>query len=402
MFDRKINARLRQWKERKPKKPLLLRGARQVGKSTIVNQFGKKYSSFISLNLEKKSDAAFFENESDDISEIFSKIVLDRNIPFLEDDTLLFIDEIQEVPNAIKQLRYFYEDVPRLDVIAAGSLLEFAIGDVSSFPVGRIEYMNLYPMDFEEFLGALGEEMLLEYYRQIPVLPIAHNKLLQLFNTYIQVGGMPEVVSAYISGGKKIESLGRVYETIWDTYVRDIEKYGSNPSERKILRHIVHTSPFVRDRISFNGFGNSNYRSREVGEAFRKLDKVGLIRLVYPTSDTDLPAQLKFKRKPKLQFLDTGLLNYAAGIQSSMIGVSDMNSLYKGYITNHMVVQELIATNNDWRNLPPFWTRENANANAEVDIVISHKNKLVPIEVKSGKKGRLRSLHEYMLSLIHI
>jgi len=178
--------------------------------------------------------------------------------------------------------------------------------------------------------------------------------------------------------------------------VNDIEKYGANISERRILRHIVATAPQIRDRITFAGFGNSNYRSREVGEAFRKLDKAGLIRLVYPTSDVLIPLQLNYRRKPKIQFLDTGLLNYASGIQSQMIAIKDMNSLYKGYITNHMMVQELISTSSRLGYIPPFWTRENANANARVDIVIPYKSDLLPIEVKSGAKGRLRSLNEYM------
>ncbi len=395
MFKRKAEKALLDWGKSKGNKPLILRGARQVGKSTLVEKFGKSYKQFLSLNLERSKDASFFIGE-DDVKLILDKILLEKSSEFIPGETLLFIDEIQEVPEVIALLRYFYEDFPALDVIAAGSLLEFSIQDVPSFPVGRIEQFQLFPLDFEEFLEALGENKALEYYLQVPMSDLAHDKLLELFNRYIIIGGMPEVVSIYVKNGKDVSSLQKVYSSIWDNYVNDIEKYGKNQSERKILRHIIATAPAVRDRISFEGFGNSSYRSRDVGEAFRKLDKAGLIRLIYPTSDTTVPLTPNFKRKPKIQFLDTGLLNYASGIQASLLGVKDLNSLYRGYITNHMMVQELIARSGRLSYVPVFWTREKANSNAEVDILIQYKTKLIPIEVKSGAKGRLRSLHEYI------
>ena len=395
MFKRKAYTYLENWRQQRDNKPLVLRGARQVGKSTLVKQFGEEYSQFISLNLEKSKDAAYFR-VGDEVKVILEKILLEKNVSFENGETLLFIDEIQEVPEAISLLRYFYEELPELDVIAAGSLLEFTISEVPSFPVGRIEQYPIYPVDFEEFLEATGETSALKYYKQKPLSSIAHDKLLDLFNIYIIIGGMPEVIATYISNGKDIAGLRKVYSSIWDNYVNDIEKYGSNTSERKILRHIIATAPSITDRISFSGFGNTSYKSREVGEAFRKLDKAGLIRLIYPTNETAIPYKPNYRRKPKIQFLDTGLLNYAAGIQGSLIGVKDLNHLYRGYIVNHMMIQELIARSPRMGYIPPFWTRENANANAEVDIVIPFNQLLIPIEVKSGAKGRLRSLHEYM------
>ncbi len=395
MFKRRIHTRLLEWKHKKSNKPLLLRGARQVGKTTTVHHLGEAYATYLHLNLEKTADAAFFKN-ADRVDQILESILLEKNVRKVPGDTLLFIDEIQEVPEAIALLRYFYEELPEIDVIAAGSLLEFAIGDVPSFPVGRVELLSLHPMDFEEFLEAMGEELALEYYKKSPPPDIAFDKLMALFHDYMLIGGMPEIVAQYEAEGRQVAALSSTYSSIWDNYTMDIEKYGSNQSERQILRHIVSTAPYVRDRITFHGFGNSNYRSREVGEAFRKLDKAGLIRLIYPTSSTSSPVQLNYRRKPKIQFLDTGLLNYASGIQAAMIGVKDMNSLYKGYITNHMMTQELIAQSTRLGYIPPFWTRENANANAEVDLLIPHGQQLMPLEVKSGAKGRLRSLYEYM------
>lgn len=395
MFIRKVHRYLTTWRGEKANKPLMLRGARQVGKSTLVREFGKTYQQYIELNLEKSSDAKYF-TKGEDIKSIWDRILLDKNLSFISGETLLFIDEIQEVPAAIALLRYFYEELPELDVIAAGSLLEFTIADVSSFPVGRVEQVPIYPLDFEEFLMALEESKALAYYLQTPIPSIAHEKLLSLFNTYILVGGMPEIVANFVNGERQLAGLEKVYSSIWDNYVSDIEKYGTNATERKVLRHIIATAPAVRDRITFSGFGNSAYRSREVGEAFRKLDKAGLIRLIYPTSNLKLPLMPNYKRKPKIQFLDTGLLNYAAGTQASMMDMTDLNAYHRGYIVNHMMVQELISRSPRIGYLPPFWTRENANANAEVDIVIPYNNEVIPIEVKSSAKGRLRSLHEYV------
>ncbi len=386
--------KLLEWKAKANNKPLVLKGARQVGKTTVAKQLGKEYEVFVHLNLEKEKDAQYFKT-TDDVKVIWQKILLDQNIQ-ANASTLLFIDEIQEVPEAISILRYFYEDLAEVDVLAAGSLLEFALAEVPSFPVGRVQQIMLHPMDFEEFLEALGEDNALEYYRNKPLDPIAHDKLVALFNEYMLVGGMPEVVATYVDNDRLLTPLQEVYSAIWDNYVSDIEKYGANSSERRILRHIIATAPQIRDRITFAGFGNSAYKSREVSEAFRKLDKAGLILLIYPTNSVISPIQLNYRRKPKIQFLDTGLLNYASGLQGEMLGIQDMNSLYKGYITNHMMIQELIATSDRFGYLPAFWTRENASANAEVDLVIPTRNVLIPIEVKSGKSGRLRSLHEFM------
>ena len=395
MIYRKIFKSLLTWKSKITKKPIVLRGARQVGKSTIARELGKHYSQYIELNLEKYNDAQLFD-ASASVQTTFEKILLDKNIEFIPNETLLFIDEIQEVPHAISLLRYFYEEMPELDVIAAGSLLDFVINDVPSFPVGRVEQIPVYPLDFEEFMEGLHETVALKYYREQPTSMVAYDKLMSLYHEYLTVGGMPEVVSSYIQNARKTSSLSAVYGSIWDTYIRDIEKYGKNQSEKKILRHIIANVPYIRDRITLNGFGNSSYKSKEIKEALRKLDYAGIVRTIYPTNDTSPPARPNIRRKPKLQLLDTGLLNYAAGIQSTLIGIKDFNSLYKGYITNHMIIQELMASSIRIDYRPMFWTRENANSNAEVDLVINYKNLLIPIEIKSGAKGRLRSLHEYM------
>ena len=395
IFSRKIESFLSTWKAKSNRKPLILRGARQVGKSTLINKFGENYPFFISLNLERPNDRRFFEKEKD-VKEIWQQILFERNIPNQPQNTLLFIDEIQEIPSVIKQLRYFFEDIPNLHVIAAGSLLEFALGEVSSFPVGRIEELTLHPLDFEEFLIATGEESALTQLRKIPLNNFAYDKLFQLFKDYLIIGGMPEVVRTYVENKLSIIGLRDVYASIWDTYKSDVVKYAKNSTEASVLRHIISSAPYVRDRITFAGFGASNYRSREVGEAFRALDLAKIIYLIYPTTQISPPQIPNLTRKPRLQFLDTGLMNYASEIQTELLALDDLNDYYRGFVVNHVITQELVANMTQSFTKPVFWVREKVHTNAEVDLSYKWKNILLPMEVKSGSKGSLRSLHEYM------
>ena len=284
-FKRHIEKHLTNWKESKNRKPLILRGARQVGKTTLIKEFSETYKKSILLNLEKPSELRFFQ-DYEDVKTITQALFLKFNISTKETaNTLLFIDEIQESPKAIQLLRYFFEEIPELHVIAAGSLLEFALEKVDSFPVGRVEFIYLHPLNFSEFLMALGHENALEQLHNLPINNYAHNTLLELFHTYTIIGGMPEIVKTY-KETKSVADLPRVYESIWAAYKNDVEKYTSNNTERNVIRHIVNVAHlYVDQRIKFQNFGNSNYRSREVGEAFRNLDDAKIIQLIYPTTD---------------------------------------------------------------------------------------------------------------------
>lgn len=348
---------------------------------------------YIELNLERKEDVLLFELEN--VKEIIEVVFLRENISIAEKSLLLFIDEIQESPKAIQLLRFFYEDYPELHVICAGSLLEHAIKNIPSFPVGRIQQIVLHPFDFEEFLLAKGNDQVLKLFDDIPIMESAHTIILNLFHEYVIIGGMPEVVKTYIETNS-YTTTKEVYEEIWETYKDDIEKYGRNTTEKKVLRHIIETASHEKDRITFSGFGNSNYKNREVGEALRSLDKSRLIQLVYPTINTAPPQEIDFKRKPRLQFLDTGLLNYSLGVQSQMIGLTDMNNFYRGKIIQHIVYQQLQAQRNSVDNRLHFWVREKSNSNSEVDLIYQHNQFLIPIEIKSGSHGRLRSLHQFI------
>jgi predicted AAA+ superfamily ATPase len=394
LFERKTIRRLLEWKKLPDRKPLLIRGARQVGKSTLIRQFAGTFTHYIEVNLEKEQYRRLFE-QIDDIKYLTDAIFLTAQLPRTDQPTLLFLDEIQEAPKAIQQLRYFYEEMPQIHVIAAGSLLEFALKKVPSFPVGRIEQRVLHPFDFEEFLMALGHQQALDELRTVPCHEYGHQILMDLFHTYTLIGGMPEVIRTYITEGS-VANLGRIYDSLWQSYRDDAEKYASNPSERKIIRHILETAPAEKDRISFEGFGHSVYRSRETGEALRALDLARVIRLVYPATATVQPMNEDPKKRPRLQFLDTGLLNWALRIQAEMMGIHDLQSVYRGRIMQHMIIQELQAQYDSPLYRPHFWVREKAKSSAEVDLLFPYKQFLIPIEIKSGSAGKLRSLHQFI------
>jgi predicted AAA+ superfamily ATPase len=396
IFNRTLERKLEAWRGNPNRKPLIIRGARQVGKTTLIQEFAKSYSHQIVLNLEKSQDARVF-NDYMDVKSIVESLFLSANISISAiGETLLFIDEIQESPAAIQMLRYFYEEYPRLNVIAAGSLLEFAMKRVRSFPVGRVEFLYMHPMNFIEYLEAIDHLPALEQINKVPVEPYAHSVLLTLFNKYAIVGGMPEIVSKYLETGS-ITELPGVYEGIWGTYISDVEKYSSNNTARKIMKHLVSSAPmYVDQRIKFQNFGQSNYRSREVGEAFRNLNEAKVIRLIYPTTDAEVPVKTDLRKSPRMQFLDSGLINYELGIQAGMIPFTDLSTSYKGAIIPHVITQELISLNTISDINPHFWVREKKQSSAEVDLVFTYCDKVIPIEIKSGKEGTLRSLHQFV------
>ena len=395
-FKREIEKNLEAWKKSSKRKPLIIRGARQVGKTTLIKKFAKSYKYSILINLEKPSDIAYFNNYNEAKS-IIESLLLSRNISIASiGETLLFIDEIQESPKAIQMLRYFYEEFPDLNVIAAGSLLEFAMKKVKSFPVGRVEYIYLHPLNFSEYLTAVNHQAALDQLKKVPYESYAHKVLLNLFNQYAIVGGMPEVVNNFIEKDS-ITELPKVYESIWGTYKNDVEKYTSNETERKVIKHVMSTAHlYIDQRIKFQNFGQSNYRSREVGEAIRNLDDAKIILLIYPTTDVEIPVKPDLRKSPRLQFLDTGLINYELGIQAEMMSFTDLNNLYKGAIIPHLITQELISLNTLNYKKPHFWVREKKQSSSEVDLVYTYKEKVIPIEIKSGSEGTLKSLHQFV------
>lgn len=394
MFRRNIISKLEAWKQDKKHKPLILRGARQVGKTTVVNEFGSQFDNYLYFNLERNENAKLFEMEiplDDLVNMLYASVGKVKK----EGTTLVFIDEIQNSPKTIALLRYFYEQRPDLYVIAAGSLLENLVDVKVSFPVGRVQYLALRPCSFSEFLGAIGKNNLLAVLSQKAEYTVAfHEQLMHLFNQYTIVGGMPEAVQQYAET-QDVIGIEDVYETLVQAYKDDSEKYVRGNKLTDVVRFILSYGwAFSGETITLGNFANSGYKSREVGEAFRLLEKAMLLELIYPVSSTQLPIIPETKRMPKLIWFDTGLVNYQAGIRKEIIGSTDMVDSWRGHIAEQITAQELLTLGDRVGQHRSFWAKPNNGA--EVDFIFAHNSKLYPIEVKSGTNAHLRSLQVFM------
>ncbi len=394
MFRRNIISKLEAWKQDKKHKPLILRGARQVGKTTVVNEFGSQFDNYLYFNLERNENAKLFEMEiplDDLVNMLYASVGKVKK----EGTTLVFIDEIQNSPKTIALLRYFYEQRPDLYVIAAGSLLENLVDVKVSFPVGRVQYLALRPCSFSEFLGAIGKYNLLAVLSQKAEYTVAfHEQLMHLFNQYTIVGGMPEAVQQYAET-QDVIGIEDVYETLVQAYKDDSEKYVRGNKLTDVVRFILSYGwAFSGETITLGNFANSGYKSREVGEAFRLLEKAMLLELIYPVSSTQLPIIPETKRMPKLIWFDTGLVNYQAGIRKEIIGSTDMVDSWRGHIAEQITAQELLTLDDRVGQHRSFWAKPNNGA--EVDFIFAHNSKLYPIEVKSGTNAHLRSLQVFM------
>lgn len=401
MIKRKAETELKTWKESPHRKPLILRGARQVGKTTLVQEFSRNFRFFINLNLDLLEDLELFSSELD-VNTLYQLICLRKSVKMDPEHSLLFIDEIQNSPLAIKMLRYFYEKLPQLAVIAAGSLLEVAVSDTQlSFPVGRVENLWIHPLSFAEYLGALKREDLLECYESVPINKALLVELKRQFKTYAMLGGMPEIVVRYLENPDLLQ-INRVYESLSRSYLEDVEKYAVDTNLANAIRHVLNTAfAEAGKRITLEGFGNSGYRSQVMKEAFSLLERAQLLQLFYPVTSSQMPMLPNFRRKPRLQILDTGLLNYQLGIQEEYFLGDSINNVFKGNIIQHLVGQELKAQFFDSSPRFSFWVREKHQSSAEVDFVLPHRGRLIPIEVKSGAVGTLRSLIQFMQTSGH-
>lgn len=396
MFKRTAIRYLRQWAEKEERKPLVLRGARQVGKTTLVELFAKEFDTYIYLNLEEKETAELFAADysfEDLLAGIYFKAKEKQDT---HKRTLIFIDEIQNEPKAVQTLRYFYEKRPDLYVIAASSLLESLMGRHISFPVGRVEYMALHPCTFEEFLMAMGMEDLAESVAQLQVPQSLHTYTLDLFKKFMIVGGLPEAVANYAQHQDFVR-LNGVFNSLLSGYRDDVEKYASKPREQDAIRYILNYGwTFAGHRIQFAKFTSSSFKSADVSNAFRTLEKTILLELVYPQTTASFPILPDLKKSPKLLWLDTGLVNYVAGMQEDLLFSADSDELWNGDIAEHVVAQELLGATVNFGEKRMFWVRDAKNSQAEVDFLIRYKSHLLPIEVKTGSNSKLKSLHLFM------
>lgn len=400
MFQRSIVNDLILWKEKEDRKPLILRGVRQVGKTTVVEQFANEFDTFLKLNLEMSGDLALMES-TDDLEVLVEQIHFYCKKQVKKGTCLLFIDEIQFSPKATALLRYFYEKMQHIHVIAAGSLLENAIqSNQIAFPVGRVEYKMLRPIHFMEFLNAMNEQFDLEALHVFKA-DLIHDRMMQHFNKFITVGSMPAVLKHY-SKHRDLLSLSSIYESLIKSYQDDVEKYAETPLKAAIIRHLIQTCWFyVSEAVTFENFASSNFRSKDVGEAFRALEKAMLLELVFPVTTAQLPLMADYRKKPKLFCLDTGLINFMVKIQEEVLLSKSIEDVWRGKIGEQIVAQELFANNYSMLDLKHFWRRNKQGSEAEVDFVFPYKNKIIPIEVKSGVIGKLKSLHAFMDSCPH-
>lgn len=405
---RHIDKFLLEWKDDKYRKPLLLRGARQVGKSSSVRNLGRYFKYFLEINLEKRHDARpIFETVSD-VHEIVERLSILTGVPILPGETLLFIDEIQFSPDAIRMLRYFKEDFPQLHVVAAGSLLEFALANLSSFGVGRITSMFMYPLSFKEFLLAMDRDSWVDAIEKAgvenPIFDALHNNLVEALRSFLLVGGMPASVAAWLEDRSYLK-CSEIQEDIQQTYFDDFSKY-SEKVDPELLRTTLQSviaqngDKFVYSR------GMEVYKIQDVKEALQMLLRAGLIHEVKMTSANGLPLGAEVNPKfKKYIFLDTGLMlrvqSLDMGRENTManfILTSSVTDLVnKGAIAEMFVGLEFIKNGNT--RLPEslfYWENLSRGASAEVDYISAYNMAVLPIEVKSGVSGKMKSLRMFM------
>jgi len=398
---RDIEKDLKQWKLETNRLPLLLRGARQTGKTYIIEKFGNEnFKNIVTVNFEfQREISRCFEKL--DPADIINNLQLILNVNIIPGETLLFLDEIQECPDAIMSLRYFREKMPDLHVIGAGSLLEFALNEKNfRMPVGRVQFLYLKPLSFSEFLDALDDGRLRSYLSKInlndPVDEAIHDQLIELVRKYFILGGMPAVLSEYIHS-KDMKKCQNILSGILETYRSDFGKYAKNV-QHKYLHKLFDAAPrIVGQRFKFVNV-DPLIRSRELKNALDLLVLSGVINPVYASSSSGLPlgAQIN-EQKFKLIFLDIGLVQNACGLQAEISIQKDVLQINSGLIAEQFVGQELMAYSDKYkRDNLYFWTREQRSSSAEVDFVVSINSKIFPVEVKSGKTGTLRSLKLFL------
>lgn len=396
MFKRDIYNQLQEWAARTGRKPLVLRGARQVGKTTLVNEFARNFENYLHLNLEREEDARLFQG-TDKVQEIVQIACFQKNVLLREGRTLLFIDEIQNVPKAVALLRYFYEDMPELYVIAAGSRLQSLLKERISFPVGRVEYMQLSPCTFGEYLTAMGEEHYRTAIDEVSLPSVLHEEAMSRFHRYTLIGGMPEVVADYAEN-RDLVRLKSIYNSLLKGYNEDVEKYAPTQLQTHVIRHILRTGwNKAGQTIRLGNFGESSYNSKEVREAFNILEKAFILHLVYPVTAVHAPVLPALKRAPKLMWLDTGLVNFAANIQTEVLHDRTLMDTWQGAIAEHIVAQQLqVLLDGQYISDLHFWVRDKQGSNAEADFIWQKGTQIIPIEVKCGNNAHLRSIHSFM------
>lgn len=400
MIKRHSEQYLRGWLEKKRRKPLVLRGARQVGKSSLVRQFAAHQELVLNeINLERhlSLNAVF---KTFDMKRILQELegLIGRNIR--EPGSLLFLDEIQATPYALAALRYFYEELPDLPVVAAGSLLEFALAEHSfSMPVGRVEYLHVGPVRFSEFIGCLDPD--LEVWRDTAgrfekIPDTAHQRLLSRLREYLFVGGMPEAVMEYVETGSLVE-VQEVQRAIVETYQDDFSKYARREDLVRLQRVFAQIPRNLGRKIKYVNLSREE-RSREIKGAVELLSLAQICQKVTASHCAGVPLSAEVSENVfKLIFMDTGIVNYLCGGRwKDLSEASEQSLVNEGPLAEQFAGQHLAYLDRSRPQLH-YWIREGRSNNAEVDYVISQGRRIFPVEVKAGVSGALKSLQQFVL-----
>lgn len=405
---RNIDSVLLEWMADENRKPLLLRGARQVGKSSSVRNLGKNFKSFVEVNFEKHRDVANIFKRIQDPKQICDALSLYYKIGIVAGETLLFLDEIQFCPEAITSLRFFKEDYPELHIIAAGSLLEFTLKELPSFGVGRIRSLFMYPFSFSEFLCANGNEAWNDAVDAAdfdhPLIEPVHNALVEQYRIFTVVGGMPASVLAWVES-HDFEKCAAELEDIQQSYYEDFGKYYKkiNPDLlRYTLKSVIaqRGAKFAYSKVA------GGFRPQKIRQALGMLSDAGLIKEVKMTSANGLPLGAEINDKfSRYIYLDTGLmlrvlqLDFGASEELVELAItgSTANLVNKGSIAESITGWELVkASNSKFKSDLFYWENISRGATAEVDYVTAKDMSVLPIEVKSGISGKMKSLRQFM------
>jgi predicted AAA+ superfamily ATPase len=401
-IERRIDNDLATWKNAKNRKPLLLRGARQVGKSSSVREFGKNFENFVEINFEHKD---FFAAKEIFASHSSPKLICDElsaifGVKIVASKTLLFLDEIQSCAPAISALRYFYEEMPELHVVAAGSLLEFALQKLPSFGVGRIRSLWLYPLSFDEFLRANGFGVLADKVKNAtPETKFSegmHKKCIEHLKHFLLVGGMPEVVAEYIKSGSLLDCQ-QILDDLTNTLYDDFAKYKEKVSVVRLKEVFNAVTEQTGGKFVLSNVHKLN--NLQIKECLEMLEMAGLIYPVTHTSANGLPlgAEINTKHR-KFMLFDVGIYQryLKLGI-AQILNVDNFDNINKG------AVAELFAATELKKSTPAnspidlyYWRREKDGSSAEVDFVVQQGENIVPVEVKSGTKGSMQSMFLFL------
>ncbi|MFC1590885.1 ATP-binding protein [Thermodesulfobacteriota bacterium] len=388
---RLAEAQLRDWNNSPRRKPLIIRGARQVGKTWLVEHFAEKnFTSFVNIDLEKRRDLHFCFSDNLSPQHILKRLELETG-RIEPGKTLLFLDEIQACPRAIMALRYFYEQMPQLQVIAAGSLLELAFGEIS-IPVGRVQYLHMHPMTFYEYLIAIGRERMAEYSLEPPPGSDPHiqKKILGELRNYFFVGGMPECVKVYRDSNSMVAAFHTQSE-ILDSYRDDFSKYRPQVNPACLDTVFLNTARHIGEQIRYTRL-NEGHSGPTNRRAFDLLAKARVINKIPSCDPSGVPlGATASQRRFKASLLDIGLLQRLCQVPVDLEWKQEnLLSMYRGKLAEQFVAQELLA----WHTSELFyWSREARSSSAEVDYLVVRGGSIYPVEVKSGKGGSLKSLH---------